>query len=60
MNRENSESHDCERFQSYDMYVYTSVNVRGEVLVSVHVYQVRLDWLPLYCLDLAQPAEFPR
>ena len=24
---------------------------------SVPVYQVKLDWLPLYCLDSAQPAE---
>ena len=31
------------------------------MMLSLPVYQVRLDWLPLpYCLDLIQPAELPR
>ena len=28
--------------------------------LSLPVYQIRLDWLSLYCVDLVQPVELPR
>ena len=48
-------------YRTYIRIHYNVCNVHSVMLsLSLPVYQVRLDWLPLYYLDLAQPAEQPR